>query len=103
MLTTGIGADHASLIKSEELYSDSLERAPKCPLAAAERPSRCRNALTAVATLEKRDQKKSQLTFKGSVNACERESSITQFKHHVGLLQQHGQLSFELVHMTGEP
>ena len=99
----GIGADDTTPTKSEELYGGTGEGAPKYPLAAAGRPSRRGNALNVVVTLEKRDQNKSQQTFEGSIDACKGESGITQFEHHVGLLQQNGQLSSELVHVTGEP
>ena len=99
----GIGADDATPKKSEELHGGTGEEAPKYPLAAAGQLSCRNNALNAVATLEKRDQNKGRQTFKGSIDARKGESGITQFEHYVGLLQQDGQLSSELVHVTGEP
>jgi len=99
----GIGADDTTPTKSQELYGGTGEGAPKDPLAAAGRLSLRDNALNVVATLEKRDKNKSQQTFKGSINTRKGESGITQFEHYVGLLQQDGQLSSELVHVTGEP
>jgi len=101
--TTNIGADDAAPTKSGELYGGTLSRAPRYLLAAAERPFRQDGTLTAAATPEKRDQKKSQPTFKGSIDAGQGKSSITQFEDYVSLLQQRRQLSFELVHMAGEP
>ena len=83
---TEIGADNATLIKSGDSCGGTVHRAPKDSLAAAERPFLQNNALTAVATPEMRDQKKSQPTFKCPVDAGKRKSSITQFEHYVSLL-----------------
>jgi len=83
---TEIGADNATLIKSAESCGGTVYRAPKHSLAAAERPFWQNNPLIVVATLEMRDQKKSQPTFKCPVDAGKRKSSITQFEHYVSLL-----------------